>query len=98
MIIERSLNNAARAIRNDFALKVLEMEEKGATLDELFPLLTGSRVKQSYISGDISDAIFHCGQTVGLANEILSAQEIIDGIIREAEKVGQRLRHSGIPV
>ena len=91
MMIERSINNAARVVRNDFAQKVLAMEEKGATIDELYPLLRGSRARQSYSSGDVTDVIFHCGQVVGLANEILSAREIIDGIISEAKLVMQRL-------
>ena len=41
MVIERSIKNAARVIRTDFSEKVLEMETRGATLEELLPWLDG---------------------------------------------------------
>ena len=93
ILIERSIKNTARAIKNDLALKVLEMEEKGATLDELFPILTGERIKKTYISGDVDDAVVYCGQVVGLIDSIPSVKEIIDGIVSEAGLVEQRLRN-----
>ena len=95
MLIQRSINNASRVVRNDFAQKVLAMEEKGATIDELYPLLRGTRTRETFISGDITDSVFWCGQVVGLANEILSAKEIIDRTISEAELVMQRLNRMG---
>ena len=72
------------------------MEEKGATLEELFPMINGTRAKRSYISGDVNDAILHCGQVVGLIDEIPSVKEIIDGIISEARQIMGRLKGRGI--
>ena len=91
MLVERSIKNAARVIKTDFAQKVLELEEAGATLEELFPMLDGARVKRSYTSGDTNDCLIYCGQAVGLIDEILSVKEIIDGIIREAREIMERL-------
>jgi nitronate monooxygenase len=85
MIVERSIKNAARVIRTEFAEKVLAMEEAGATLDELYPLLDGRRVKRAYESGDTNDSILYCGQSVGLVNEILSVKEIIERTMRGAK-------------
>lgn len=96
MIIERSIKNAARVIKTDFSQKVLEMEKRGATLEELFPLLDGKRVKKSYASGDANDSIIYCGQAVGLIGEILSVKEIIDSIMSEAREVMRRLKRVGI--
>ena len=92
LLIERSIKNTSRVIRTDFSSKVLEMEEKGATLEELFPMINGKRIKRNYISGDVDDAILYCGQVVGLIDEIPSVKEIIDGIISEAREVMGRLR------
>ncbi|MFC1942145.1 NAD(P)H-dependent flavin oxidoreductase [Chloroflexota bacterium] len=90
MIIERSIRNAARAIKTDFSRKVLDMEEKGATPEELFPMLRGSRTRDSYITGDLNNAVLSCGQSVGLINDIPTVKEIIDGIMSEArEAVGR---------
>jgi nitronate monooxygenase len=91
VLIERSIKNTARAIKNDLALKVLEMEERRATLDELFPFLTGERIKKAYASGNADDAVVYCGQVVGLIDSIPSVKEIIDGIVRDAERIEQRL-------
>lgn len=98
MMVERSIRNTARVIRTDFAQKVLEMEEKGATLEELFPMLDGNRARRSYTSGDTNDSIIYCGQAVGLIDEILSVKEIIDRIISQAREVTRGLEGRGINI
>jgi len=98
LIIERSIKNAARVMKTDFAQRVLEMEEKGATLEELLPMISGDRSKRSYISGDVNDATIACGQVVGLIHEIPTVRESIEGIINEAGLIRQRLYKMGIPV
>lgn len=92
IMIERSIKNAARVIKTDFSLKILAMEEKGATLDELFPLINGARMKQAYASGETNDSILYCGQIIGSINEILSVKEIIENIMQEARVVIERLK------
>ncbi len=91
IMVERSIRNASRVIKTDFSQKVLEIEEKGATLEELLPWLDGLRIKKCYASGDTSDSLIHCGQVVGLIDEIPTVKEIIDGIMREAREVVGRL-------
>ncbi len=91
MIIQRSIKNAERVIRTGYSQKVLEMEEKGATLEELIPMISGDRQKAAYISGDVSGAVMTAGQAVGLIYEIPSVKEIIEGIISEAKLISQRL-------
>ena len=98
LIIERSIKNAARVMKTDFAQRVLEMEEKGATLEELLPMISGDRSKRSYISGDVNDATIACGQVVGLIHDLPTVRESIEGIINEARLIGQRLYKMGIPV
>ncbi len=93
VIVERSIRNAARVVNTEFARKVLEMEARGATLEELFPVLDGSSIMRSFLtSGDTNDSIIYCGQAVGLIHEELSVKEIIDGIINEARLILQRLK------
>lgn len=96
LMIERSIKNAARVMKTEFSLSVLEIEGKGATLEELLPLISGERAKRSYISGDVNDAVIACGQVVGLIRDIPSVKEIIDGIISEAKLIMQRLHNMGI--
>jgi len=98
MMVERSIKNAARVIKTDFAQKVLEMEEKGATLAELFPMLDGQRAKRAYESGDTNDSLIYCGQAAGLIDDIPTVKEIIDGIISQAREVMGRLGEKGINI
>jgi len=96
LMINRSFNNPERALRTDLSLKVLEMEEKGATLEELRPLITGLQGKQALEEGDINKGVIACGQVVGLMYDVPSVREIIQGIIGEAKAVGQRLQSIGV--
>jgi NAD(P)H-dependent flavin oxidoreductase YrpB (nitropropane dioxygenase family) len=98
LIIERSIKNAARVMKTDFAEKVLTMEEKGATLEELLPLISGLRGKEALDTGEVGAGTIACGQVVGLIHDIPSVKEIIDGIISGARLIGQRLSKIGIPV
>jgi NAD(P)H-dependent flavin oxidoreductase YrpB (nitropropane dioxygenase family) len=98
LMIERSIKNAARVMKTEFSQRVLEMEEKGASLEQLLPLISGDRGERSYISGDINDAVIACGQVVGLIHDLPTIKEIIDGIINEVGLTCQRLYKVGIPV
>lgn len=96
MMIERSIKMAARVIRTDYSQKVLEMEEKGATLEELLPMLEGARGKACYASGDTSGSVLYCGEAVGLVHDIPTVKEIIERTIAEAQAVMQCLTKMGL--
>jgi len=95
MLIHKAINNTERVVKTDFAQKILEMEDKGAPLEEILPLISGDRVREAYNSGDISDALFTVGQVVGLVHNIPSVKEIIEGIIGEARLIVERLHSTG---
>jgi nitronate monooxygenase len=96
MMIMRSINNPERVVRTDFARRILEMEAKGASLEELLPMISGLRQRQALDSGDVEGVMLPCGQVVGLIHEIPSVKEIIEGIVREARVIGQRLNNTGL--
>ena len=96
MIMLRSIRNAARVVKTDYTQRILEIEEKGATLEELLPLISGDKQKAAYISGDVGDAVMTIGQVAGLIHEIPSVREIIEGMIAEAKLISQRLHNIGI--
>jgi NAD(P)H-dependent flavin oxidoreductase YrpB (nitropropane dioxygenase family) len=96
LIIERSIKNAARVAKTDFAQKVLELEEKGITLEELLPLVSGLRGRKALEEGDINDGVIACGQVVGLIHDQPTVKELIDGIINEARLIGKRLNKMGV--
>jgi hypothetical protein len=67
------------------------MEAKGATLEEIVNELAGGRGKLAYDNGNTNISPIAGGQVVGLVNEIKPVKEIVDGIIREASTLMDRL-------
>jgi len=96
ILIQKSIKNASRVVRTEHTEKILEAENRGATLEELRPLISGQRGRDAYETGDFSGASITVGQVVGLIHEIPSIKEIIDGIVTEAQVMMKRLNGMGI--
>jgi len=92
VMIQRSIRNAARVMKNSAAAKVLEMEARGATLEELLTVISGQVGRRALFEGDIEGGTFAVGQCVGLINEIKPIKEIIEEIVTGAEKILARLQ------
>lgn len=98
MVVERSIRNAARIMKNEAAKTVAKMEAEGATLEDLLPVIAGRVGRDAYLSGDIDLGTIACGQVVGRIHDVKSVQELMDDIISEAEQTIQRLNNvSGLP-
>ena len=93
MLVQRSLRNANRVCKNATAAKTLEMEQAGATLDELLPVISGKNQRRCYETGDVEGCLFPIGQCSGVIHEIKTVQELFDEIVSGSEKVLQRLRN-----
>jgi nitronate monooxygenase len=92
VLLLRSQGAPMRALRNRAALEILEMEAKGASLEELLPKLSGLRGKAAYERGDVDGGVFPCGQAAGLVKEVLPVRELFKRILQEAEEIEKRLR------
>jgi NAD(P)H-dependent flavin oxidoreductase YrpB (nitropropane dioxygenase family) len=95
MMIMRSISNPERVVATDFARRILEMEGKGTSLEELLPMIDGRRQKQALDKGEADQAMIPCGQVVGLIDDLPTIKEIMDGIIKEARTIGKRLHEGG---
>jgi len=84
MIIQRSIGTQTRVLRNKPAEKVLEMEGRGASLEELLTVISGRLGRNAMLEGDVDGGVIGCGQGIGLMNEVLTVKEVIDNIINEA--------------
>ena len=91
MLIQRSLRNTQRAIKNPVAEKVEEMEKQGATLEQLAPLISGEEGYKVVEHGDLDKGILTAGQVTGLIRDIPTAKEIVDRVVQEAEEIISRL-------
>jgi len=91
LLVLRSLRNTARVLQNTVAQKVTEMEQQGARLEELAPLISGRGEKEVFETGELEKGLVHCGQSVGLIRDIPTVKELIDRIAAEAEEITRRL-------
>ncbi|MFC1993741.1 NAD(P)H-dependent flavin oxidoreductase [Chloroflexota bacterium] len=92
--VERSVRRAFRVRRNKAAEEVLEMEKKGATPEDMYPLMAGERNRRLIYEGDIEAGLLACGPVVGSINDILPVKEVVERVISQAEEIVNRLHSS----
>jgi nitronate monooxygenase len=63
------------------------MESRGATLEELLPVISGERGRKVWEEGDIDAGVVPSGQVIGLVHDVISVKEVIDGIIKGAKAI-----------
>lgn len=80
----RSTGHPVRALRNEMTRKYLELEEKGASLEELELLAVGG-LRKAVVEGDVKGGSLMAGQIAGLVKESMSCQELIRKVVSEAE-------------
>jgi nitronate monooxygenase len=85
-LICKSLGLQGRALRNKTVEKVLEVEAQGGGLDDLMPLISGQRGRESWFSGDVDDAPVYVGQSIGLIHDVPTVAELLDSMMKEAEE------------
>ena len=96
IMTQRSLMNATRVVRTEHTEKILDMENKGATLEELMPFISGQRGVNAYATGETDGAQITVGQVVGMLDDEPSLQEIVDGMVADANKIMGRLQGIGL--
>jgi enoyl-[acyl-carrier protein] reductase II len=78
---------ATRLIKNDFYQKVTELEDRGASADELKALLGKGRAKKGMFEGDLVEGELEIGQIASLVKEIKPVKQIVDEIVTEFGQV-----------
>ena len=84
----------ARILKNEFASKILEMEGKGATPDELLAFIGIARSRTGELDGDMIDGEAYCGAIAGAIKEIVGAGDVVRGIVEGYSKVVAGLKES----
>lgn len=80
----RSTGHPVRALRNDLTKKYIELENKGASFEEL-EMLTLGGLRKAVIEGDIKSGSVMSGQIAGLIKEKPSCQEYVNKLIEETK-------------
>ena len=84
----------ARILKNEFASKILEMEGKGATPEELMVFIGIARSRTGELDGDMIDGEAYCGAIAGVIKEIVGAGDVVRGIVEGYSKVVAGLKES----
>jgi enoyl-[acyl-carrier protein] reductase II len=79
-----------RSLKNKLTTRFKELEESGATAEEIMSLGQG-KVRLGLIEGDIEEGSLLAGQIVGLIKDIKPVKVIIDEVVSEAEIIISRL-------
>jgi len=96
ILVMRSLRNTHRVLKSKATDELLKMEARGASLEEMLPIIGGNASKRVIVEGDLDAGQAFSGEVVGLINDIPTVRELIDRIISEAKLISQRLHSSGI--
>ena len=91
VIVMQSLGNPSRVFRNAWAEKILELENQGASLEELAPYISGEAGRTGWLQGDLEKGLFSVGQAVGRVHDIPTVAELIQQIVTEAMEVKTKL-------
>jgi NADH:quinone reductase (non-electrogenic) len=87
LLLLRAFRNSERVARTPRSEKALEMERRGATIEEMRPIISGSKGQTVIDQGILDEGILAVGQCIGLIHDILTAKEVIDKMIREAKQI-----------
>ena len=86
-IIKRSIGAPARALRNEFTARILEIEEKTPTYEALKEYISGSANKRFIYDGDKNQGFGWAGQVTGMIHDIPTVEDLIKRMVAEAESI-----------
>jgi nitronate monooxygenase len=92
VMIQYSIRNPVRALKNRAAGKVAAMESRGATLQEILTVSNGQNGRRCWYEGNFEDGIHAVGQCIGQIDEIKPVAVIIKEIMQGAEDILARLQ------
>lgn len=88
-VVLGELQNATRVFRNEVSTTMNEITANsgdGISFSQLAPYASGQRTKKMWqMTGDWNDAMWSCGQSVGLIQDVPSCKELLRRIVLEAE-------------
>jgi len=91
LLVMKSLMNPSRVLKTPGSEKILELEGKGATLEELAPHISGRTSAAGWQEGEFDQGMYPGGQVVGRINDVPTVAELIQRIIDEAAEVKKGL-------
>jgi enoyl-[acyl-carrier protein] reductase II len=82
-----------RLLHNDFAVRVQEAEQRGASREELAEMLGRGRAKKGMFEGDLSEGELEVGQVSSMIRNLTPAVDIVHELMDEFNSTVQGLRN-----
>ena len=80
-----------RLVKNEFYRQVQELEDRGASADELRSLLGRGRSKRGIFEGDLVEGELEIGQVASLIDAVVPAQQVVEGMMKEYYETVEKL-------
>jgi NADH:quinone reductase (non-electrogenic) len=90
VVIKRSIGAPARALRNGWTDKILEIEQKTPTYEALKSYISGEANKAYIYDGKEEEGFGWAGQVMGRIQDVPSVQELMDRMINEGMQIRSR--------
>ena len=91
VLVMKSLKNPSRVFRTLGSEKILALETKGATLEELAPHISGRASGRGWKEGIMDEGMYSGGQVVGRIHDIPTVAELMQRIVNEAVEAKKKL-------
>jgi NADH:quinone reductase (non-electrogenic) len=89
-VIKRSLKAPARALKNDWTTRILEMEEQEAGYDGLKNYISGDANKKFIYDGEKESGFGWAGQVASRINDIPEVEDLLKRVMKEAEEIREQ--------
>jgi len=80
-----------RSLRTEFSRRLLELEEGGASAEQIREFLGYSRARTGALEGDLANGEAYCGASAGLIKEVLPAALVIGRIVEDYPKILEKI-------
>ena len=80
-----------RLVKNDFYHQVQELEDRGASADELRSLLGRGRSRRGIFEGDLVEGELEIGQVASLIDTVVPAKQVVEGMMTEYYEAVEKL-------
>lgn len=91
LLVMKSLMNPSRVLKTPGSEKIIELESKGATLEELAPHISGRTSASGWKEGEFDQGMYPGGQVVGRINDVPTVADLIQRMVDEAVAVKKNL-------
>lgn len=86
MITGRKLG-PTRGLKNEFTAKILEMDSRGASAEELLAFIGVGRSRLGQLEGEVQEGEVYCGAIAGVIKEIMSAGDVVRSLVEGYDRI-----------